>query len=183
MPSAPTVGAMRTVRRGGTYFRLAEPDWIDPLDTSYSQRTGGRWNPPGAFAVLYLNDGVPTSRLQVLHKLVGLPYGPEDLEPSEQHDLVTVEVATLTHLDCISNDGLAAVALPESYPRHRNGRRVTHATCQPIGGRAFERRLAGVACRSAASNATPDNQELAFFARATGPHPTAVARTPFAAWW
>jgi len=183
MPSSPAAGAMRTLRRGGTYFRLAEPGWVDPLDISYSQRTGGRWNPPGAFAVLYLNDSVPTSRLQVLHKLVGLPYGPEDLEPSEQHELVTVEVPTLTHLDCISDDGLAAVALPTSYPRHRNGRPVTHATCQPIGRRAFERQLAGVACRSAATNATPDNQELAFFGRTTGLHPTAAARTPFAAWW
>jgi len=183
MPSAPAAGAMRTLRRGGTYFRLAEPGWVDPLDTSHSRRTGGRWNPPGAFAVLYLNDSVPTSRLQVLHKLTGLPYGPEDLEPSEQHDLVTVEVPTLTHLDCISDDGLAAVALPTSYPRHRNGRQVTRATCQPIGVRAFERQLAGVACRSAATEASPDNQELAFFDRATGLHPAATARRPFAAWW
>jgi hypothetical protein len=171
---------MPTLRRGGTYFRLADPGWIDPLDASYSRRTGGRWNPPGAF---YLNDGVPTSRLQVLHKLAGLPYGPEDLDPSEQHDLITMEVPTLTHLDCISDDGLASVALPASYPRHRNGRPVTHATCQPIGQRAYQRQLAGVACRSAAANATPDNQELALFDRATGPHPTATERTPFAAWW
>ena len=174
---------MRTLRRGGTYFRLAEPGWVDPLDTSYGQRRGGRWNPPGAFAVLYLNDSVPTSRLQVLHKLGGLPYGPEDLEPSAQHDLVTVEVPTLTHLDCVSDDGLAAVALPTSYPRYRNGRPVTHATCQPIGSRAFESRLAGVACRSAATNAKPDNQELAFFDRASGPRPAVTTRTPFAAWW
>ncbi|HEX3519514.1 MAG TPA: hypothetical protein VHT29_10825 [Solirubrobacteraceae bacterium] len=37
--------------------------------------------------------------------------------------------------------------------------------------------------RSAATNATRDNKELAFFHRATGLPPTVAARTPFAAWW
>ena len=82
-----------SVRRGGSdYNRLVEPGWTDPLDSSYSQQTGGRSNATGAFPVLYLNDGVPTARLQVLHKFSGLPYSPEDLDPDAQHDLVELDV-------------------------------------------------------------------------------------------
>ncbi|MGH2997143.1 MAG: hypothetical protein ACRDM9_12585, partial [Gaiellaceae bacterium] len=59
----------RTIRRGGPYNRLAEPSWSDPLDTSYSRRRGGRWNPPGSFGALYLNRDLRIARLQVQHKL------------------------------------------------------------------------------------------------------------------
>ena len=35
-------------------MRVVDPDWADPLDASFSRSGGGRWNPPGAFAALYL---------------------------------------------------------------------------------------------------------------------------------
>src|SRR5918994_949577 len=68
----------RTIRRGGSYNRLAEPSWADLLDTSHSLQYGGRWNPPGSFGVLYLNRDLRMARLQVQHKLIGHPYGVED---------------------------------------------------------------------------------------------------------
>jgi RES domain-containing protein len=97
----------RTVRRGGSYNRLAEPSWANPLDTSYSRQRGGRWNPPGSFGALYLNRDLRMARLQVLHKLSGHPYGIEDLDEAEQHDLVDVEVVAREWLDCAIVAGLA----------------------------------------------------------------------------
>jgi hypothetical protein len=173
----------RTVHRRGRYYRLVEPDWPDPLDSTFSQDAGGRWNAPGAFPVLYLNDTVATARLQVLHKLAGLPYGPEDLNSDEQHDLVSVDVPDGGYLDCITDDGLELLGLPTSYPRHGNGRPVSHATCQPIGQQAWDDGLPGIACRSAATGATRTNEELALFDRGQQPRPAATDRAAFADWW
>lgn len=173
----------RVIERSGQYNRLAEPGRTDPLDSGYSQASGGRWNPPGSFPVLYLNDTIATARLQVLHKLRGLPYGPEDLNPDQQHDLVAVQVPRASYLDCVTDQGLVAVELPPTYPRHRNGRPVTHATCQPVGQQAHDDGLPGIACRSAATGATPINEELAFFDRSRRRWPRLIRRTPFERWW
>lgn len=181
--SATSIAGVELTRRGGEYNRLAEPGWADPLDASYSQGKGGRWNVPGSFPVLYLNDRAATARLQVLHKLAGMPYGPEDLDPSEQHDLVVVRVPERDYLDCVSENGLTRVGLPSTYPRYRNGRPITHAACQPIGQRAWAQGLPGIACRSAAVRATRDNEEFAFFDRPGEPQPQLIGRASFDQWW
>jgi len=70
-------------------------------------------------------------------------------------------------------------AYTPSYPRHPNGRPVTHATCQPVGAAAHNADRPGVACRSAASNESTD-EELAVL------DPEAIAtmrRLPFAEWY
>jgi RES domain-containing protein len=173
----------RTVRRGGSYNRLAEPDWADPLDTSYSQQDGGRWNPPGSFGVLYLNRDLRMARLQVLHKLSGHPYGVEDLDDAEQHDLVDVEVSDREWLDCVTAEGLESVGLPATYPRHRNGRPVRHTTCHPVGQAAFDDEQPGIACRSAATGASPTDEELAVFDRDVGANVQMTERHAFADWF
>jgi RES domain-containing protein len=170
----------RTIRRGGSYNRLAEPSWADPLDTSYSRQRGGRWSPPGSFGVLYLNRDLRTARLQVQHKLRGHPYGVEDLDESEQHDLANVEVAERAWLDCLTVPGLEAVGLPPTYPRHANGRPVRHADCQPIGRAAFDDGRPGIACRSAASLT---DEELAVFDRDADTGVSMTGRQPFADWF
>lgn len=172
------MSAGRSLRRGGAHTRLVEPSWRDPLDTSHSRRTGGRWNASGAFGVLYLNGSLALARLQVAHTLVGQPYAIEDLDPREQHDLVEVEVAGAQFLDCVSDDGLAAMGLPATYPRD-----VPHATCQPIGADAHATDLAGVACRSAAAGATREDEELAVFDRVVGTIVTQGSRRPFGEWY
>jgi RES domain len=170
-----------TVRRGGEYNRLAEPGWQDPLDTSFAKSTGGRWNPPGSFGVLYLNRDERVARLQVDHRLIGQPYGIEDLEPAEQHDLVLVDVPEAERLDCVSDRGLEAVGLPSSYPRSPDGKPVGHPVCQQIGQRAHEAAHTGIACRSAAAGATRSDEELALFE----PHGAldVKKRHPFTAWY
>jgi len=170
------------IHRGGSYNRLAEPSWTDPLDTSYSKQRGGRWNPPGSFGALYLNRDLRMARLQIQHTLRGHPYGVEDLEESEQHDLVAVEVAELDWLDCVTVAGLEAVGLPATYPRHANGWPVRHESCRPIGQAAFNNGRPGIVCRSAARDATISDEELAVFDSAA----TAVRltdRQPFAEWF
>jgi hypothetical protein len=152
-----------TVRRGGEYNRLAEPNWEDPLDTSFARSTGGRWNPPGSFEVLYLNRDERVARLQADHRLAGQPYGIEDLEPAGQHDLVVVDVPEAERLDCVTDRGLEAVGLPSSYPRSPDGEMVGHDVCQEIGQRAYDAAHTGIACRSAATGATPSDEELALF--------------------
>lgn len=170
-----------TVRRGGEYNRLAEPGWEDPLDTSFARSTGGRWNPPASFGVLYLNRDERVARLQADHRLAGQPYGIEDLEPAEQHDLVLLDVPEAERLDCVSDMGLEAVGLPSSYPRARDGAMVGHDVCQQVGRRAHAAAHSGIACRSAATGAARSDEELALFE----PHASLDVRErrPFTTWY
>ena len=55
------------LRRGGTYYRVCDPSWPDPSDTSFSKTQGGRWNPPDrpgrpGFGALYLNATIALAR-------------------------------------------------------------------------------------------------------------------------
>jgi hypothetical protein len=172
-----------TVRRAGTFHRLAEPHWADPLDTSHSRRVGGRWNPPGEFGALYLNATVELARRQAEHKLAGHPYEIEDLEPVFQHDLVEVHVTETDALDLVSASGLAAVGLPRSYPADEHGGRVGHERCRPIGRAAYDEPLPALACRSAARGTANTDEELAIFDRSVSALATHVRRRPFASWF
>jgi hypothetical protein len=170
-----------TVRRGGEYNRLAEPAWLDPLDISFSRTAGGRWNRPGSYGTLYLNLGVTMARAQADHRLAGLPYGVEDLDESEQHDLVEVQVPDGEFLDCVTDHGLEAIDLPASYPRHPDGRAVEHAECWPVGAAARADGRQGVACRSAMQQA-PAGEELAVFDTDVG-GVTQTGRVTFGDWY
>jgi hypothetical protein len=174
----------RTTTRSGEYNRLADPAWEDPLDIAYSKATGGRWNAPGSFGILYLNNGESMARAQVAHKLAGQPFTVEDLDPTEQHDLVEVAVdPPATVLDCVSADGLDAVALPASYPAGGQGAIVGHAMCQPIGAAARADGQDGIACRSAADGTTHGDEELALFDRAVERLVSLTGRRSFAGWY
>jgi RES domain-containing protein len=172
----------QTVRRGGAYNRLADPSWADPLDTTYSMAWGGRWNVPGAFGALYLNRDPRMARLQVHHKLAGQPFDVEDLDPSEQHDLIEVRVDDCDPLDCVTASGLTAVGLPAGYPLDEQGQPVARDACQTVSAEAFATGHPGVACRSAAAGANVSGEELAVFDRDAGlVHQT--ARRPFSDWY
>lgn len=54
-----------TLPNGKIWWRVADPGWENPLDPSFAMRGGGRWNPPGSFAVLYLNEDLDTARLNL----------------------------------------------------------------------------------------------------------------------
>lgn len=174
---------LQQTTRSGAYHRLADPAWADPLDTSHSERVGGRWNPPGAFGALYLNRGERMARLQADHRLAGQPFGIEDLDPLEQHDLVEVEVSEVSVADCATDAGLLAAALPTSYPRDAGGATISHPRCQAVGAAAQSVGMGGVACRSAVPTASPVDEELAVFDPPARERVRIVAQRGFAKWY
>jgi hypothetical protein len=171
----------RALRRGGAYGRLADPAWEDPLDIGFARERGGRWNPPRAFGTLCLNRTVAMARAQIAHRLAGQPFDVEDLDASEQHDLVAVDVPEDDYLDCVTDAGLHAVGLPESYPK-RADVVLSWNECRPIGIAARDGGRPGVACRSAVAAAPPGGEELAVFDVAMDGI-TMTGRRPFADWY
>jgi len=153
------------VTRGGVYVRVADPDWEDPLNGEHAKARGGRWNAPRAFPVVYLNGDVRVARANVLQRFAGLPYGPEDLEPSAAPALVSTVVPEDEFVDVLSDAGCAAVGLPPTYPIDADGAPVSHEACQPVGQDAWDAGLPSIACRSAAPAAPPGGEELARFGR------------------
>lgn len=152
---------MKLTKRGGSYFRVADPEWAQPLDGSYSMVHGGRWNAPGSFAVVYLNQSVDVARANVLRLLEGQPYGPEDLHPDTAPLLVETAVPEDSFVDAVSAPGLTSLGLPPTYPRASTGTVVPHDICQPIGQAAWDAGHVGIACRSAVAV----GEELAWFQR------------------
>lgn len=166
---------------GHQWLRVADPEWNDPLDPSFAARHGGRWNPPGSFPTLYLNEDLVTARAQVTKLLEGSPVQPDDLDAG--FDLVVARLPrSQTVADATSEEGLGALGLPATYPRHANGQPVRQDACQPVGARVHGAGLRGVRARSAA---TPDGsgRELAWFPARQSSRATQVRRTEFRDWW
>ena len=157
---------MITTQVGGTYSRVADPDWDDPIDTDFSFASGGRWNAPGTFPVLYLNETLGAARANVSMRLAEqrrLGITLDMLDPWGLPVLVDVLVSPGTAVDLTSDDGLAAVGLPMSYPLDASGEQVDHACCRPVGAAAHEAQHQGIRARCAALGAGRDDLELAWF--------------------
>src|SRR5712692_1514022 len=123
---------MRHIRRGGSYFRVADPDWSNPLGGSHAARSGGRWNPPNSFLVVYLNGDVRVARANVARKFRGRPYGPELLEPREAPVLVQTTVTDAHYVGIITDEGCVDAGLPKEYPNEPSqGGVVAWERCQP----------------------------------------------------
>jgi RES domain len=167
---------VRTIRRGGPYLRVADPGWDDPLDGRFAAERGGRWNPPESFPVVYLCRSIEVARANVYRKLEGQPYGPEDLLPQNGPVLVRTRVPEARYLNAVTDAGLRDLGLPRTYPLDSRRRPVPWRRCQPIGLRARETGLPGIAARSAATA----GEELAYF----GPRKLARgAVRPFDDWF
>jgi hypothetical protein len=69
-----------TLPKGRVWLRVASSAWKNPLDPSFAQRPGGRWNPPGEYPTLYLNADLATARNQLERMLEGCPAGLDDLD-------------------------------------------------------------------------------------------------------
>lgn len=172
---------VHTLPDGHAWLRVADPDWKDPLDPSYAATHGGRWNPPGSFPTLYLNEDLPTARAQITALLDGSPVQPEDLD--DGFDLV---VATLPRSQQVANaiddEGLERLGLPDTYPRYRNGRPVRHDVCQPIGEGIKNAGLRGIHARSAVVD-DGSGRELAWFPARETSRAAMVRRLIFGDWW
>ncbi|MFB3739416.1 MAG: RES domain-containing protein [Candidatus Velamenicoccus archaeovorus] len=170
----------RHVRRAGPYLRVADPDWVDPLDGSYAAALGGRWNPPGSFPVVYLCATVEVAQAYALRKLEGLPYGLLDLRPHRRPELVTTEVPASRPVDVVTEEGCRAAGLPSTYPRDGRGRPVPWSRCRPVGSAAWEQGEPGIACRTAVP--VERGEELAWFPDHGGPLPL-LGRRAFEDWF
>jgi hypothetical protein len=150
-----------------TCFRVADPDWEDPFDGSYSMLQGQRWNARGSFPVTYLNANEETAEANgryMLSKVAGIGVDVDDLERGQLPVIIPYVVPDRTVLDIISDAGCLDAGLETTYPLDQDGAVVPHSRCQPIGQRAWDAGLDGVGCRSAALLGD-DGRELAWFDR------------------
>lgn len=169
---------MKIVPISGRYYRVADVHWVDPLDPTYAARNSKqRWNPEG-IPCLYLNWDVSTARSNVLKRLEGQPYGPEDLDPAAGPVLIEVDIPEGHAADAFTDDGLVSLGLPPTYPVDINDIPVPREDCQQVGQRVFDANLDGIDNRSAAPGGI---RELAWFPRDS--HPTQVSAHPFDEWW
>jgi hypothetical protein len=170
--------SMKTVPVADLYYRVADPDWADPLDPSFAAAgVGQRWNPPG-LPCLYLHRGEATARANVMRLYAGLPYGPEDLDPATAPLLLDVSLPGGASAAAFTDDGLVELGLPTTYPTEVGGALIPHAACQPVGQDVFDAGLDGVDCRSAAVGG---NRELAWFPH--GSLASEATRRAFDEWW
>lgn len=141
----------RRVRRGGEYLRVANPTWSDPFDSAFSQRAGGRWNPPGSFGALYLNRDIRTASANA-RRFVAEQGGFSlfDLKPERRPVAVCCTVSPRLLANVVTETGLGAVGLPAEYPWQ-----VGWDRCQPIGVGLRAAGEVGIAARSAAECARP----------------------------
>ena len=172
-----------TVPDARVWWRIGDPSWPDPLNPSFAQHRGGRWNPPDNFPTLYLSEGLVTARLNLRAFIAGWPYEPEDLRDDTGPILVGCALPRRQVVcDAHSPAGLHAAGLPDTYPLEPDGTPVTHTRCQPIGAKAKEGNLRGVRARSARS---PDGagRELAWFPATARSVARRVRTLTFAAWY
>jgi RES domain-containing protein len=172
---------MRHVERGGLYFRVCDPSWADPLDTSFAKRHGGRWNPPGAFGVLYLCATIAVAAGNARRVYEGEIATLFDLLPEQRPDLQVTQVDSMRVVDAATEAGLRSLHLPRTYPIG-----VPWQPCQVIGQRAYRNKENGIACRSAdATDRTKivvEGEELVVFDRAVR-YVTRMERLRFAQWY
>ncbi|MEX2527274.1 MAG: RES domain-containing protein [Gemmatimonadota bacterium] len=144
------------------WLRVADPLWTDPLDPSFAAATGGRWNPPDSFPVLYLNADVGTARMQIDRMAVDQPFTADDLDDDAYLLVAATRPRSQSCADAVSRAGLESLGLPPSYPLSAGGEMVERALCQSIGAEIHEVGSRGVWCISAASPVR-SGRELAWF--------------------
>lgn len=148
---------------GWTWWRIAEAGWRNPLDPGFAQGRGGRWNPPGSFPTLYLNEDQVTARLNLRRFIADWPYEPEDLRSDSGPVLVGARLPRNQKVcDAHTPTGIEALGLSATYPFDRRGKAVAHSRCQEIGRDVKQANLRGVRARSAQSR-DGAGRELAWF--------------------
>ncbi len=168
---------------GHRWWRIARADWNNPLDPTFAQRSGGRWNPPQSFATLYLNEDQTTARANMQLFAAAWPYQPEDLRESGAPILVEALLPRDQRVaDGHSQAGVAALGMPSTDPFDRNGSVIGHSVSQPIGARVLEAGLRGVRYRGARLPLGA-GRELAWFPATVRSRARMGAALPFASWF
>jgi RES domain-containing protein len=171
------------VRDGWTWWRIADNAWKNPLDPSYAGRNGGRWNPPGSFPTLYLNEDRVTARLNLRQFIDRWPYEPEDLRSDTGPVLVGATLPRAQDVcDMHTPEGVQKAGLPKSYPLDSKGTLIPHARCQPIGAAVKEAGLRGIRSRSAQSR-DGAGRDLAWFPATARSVATPTTTLAFEEWF
>jgi len=163
---------------GGRCLRVADRDWVDPLDPTFAAQPLGS---AGTRRALTVSTSTGITRLlgaNVTRLFASLPYGPDDLDPATAPLLVEVTIPDGAAADAYTPVGLAVLGLPASFPLDSRGAPIPHVKCQPHGQYAFDAGLDGVDARSAAAGG---DRELAWFPR--GQTLVADPAVPFDDWW
>lgn len=173
----------QSLPNGHVWWRIAQAHWTDPLDSTFAQRAGGRWNPPRSYPTLYLNEDRTTARANMQLFAARWPYEPEDLRDDTGPVLVAATLPRAQRVaDSHTPKGVAALGLAATYPLDSAGAVVAHSICQPIGQSVHDEGLRGVRCR-AARLPLGAGRELAWFPAT----PRSVARSvrviAFADWF
>jgi hypothetical protein len=171
-----------TLAEGHRWLRIADESWEDPLDPTYADIAGGRWNSPGDGPTLYLNADEATARAQIARLLEGTSVDPADLRDDAPYVMVRATLPARQRVaDATTDTGLVALGLPRSYPRRARGGLVPWATCRRAARVVRAEGLRGVLARSAATR-DDVGRELAWFP-ARGARASAVGEpVPFARW-
>lgn len=168
---------------GHRWFRICDARWGEPLDPSFAQVKGGRWNPPHSWPALYLNEDIVTARLNLSAFIAGWPYRPEDLENATGPHLA---VATLPRTQIVADvhtpQGVSCVGLPATYPLDADEKTVRHVVCQGIGAAVAEAGLRGVRCRSAQAPLGA-GRELAWFPATSRSRAHLIERRQYGDWF
>lgn len=165
------------------WWRIADPAWHSPVDPTYAAQVGGRWNPPGSWPTLYLNEDVVTARLNVQLFTAAWPYEPEDLRPEHAPLLVGVTLPRSQRVaDIHTPGGVDAAGLPTTYPRDQDGNLVGHEVCQAVGETAHTAGLRGIRSRSATSP-LGEGRELAWYPASARSQPSITQTRAFMHWY
>ena len=166
---------------GHLWLRLADRAWVDPLDGSFAQETGGRWNPPKSWPTLYFSRDVETARGQILRLLEGTSVNPDDLT-DDAYELVALVLPAMRVVDIVTDEGVVDAGLPLTYPCDAAGQLITHAACQRIAQDAHASGADGIEARSALIPVYPlATTELAWWPGAQAPAQVGE-RVPYGHW-
>ena len=123
---------MRRIIRGGAIIASAIPSWIDPSDTDFSKRKGGRWNPSGEFGALYLNRSLDAA-LANAHRHIESLFGDAatlyDFLPEALPDLQHYDITKRAFVDIVTPKGIASVKLSEGVSGRRCAARYVSTYC------------------------------------------------------
>ncbi len=166
-------------------YRVVRAGWPNPLDTTFSRTTGGRWNAPEAHEVLYAccSESVARSIVADILRIGALEIG--DLRPEYWPVLAELHWTGLP-IDLVSAEGIIAAGFSPEYPRG-----VEHGDTQPYGAVWAALGAEGVLCRSASVfrinregwlGGHEEWSELAIFVENAGIRPGLLRVRPHSDW-
>jgi len=136
------VGAIEPVAFSGRAFRHQAIEWRYSQPGAGARTLGGRWNPPGSFATLYLALSVEVAAAELRRLAARAGRTVDDFMPRH---LLEYEVELAAVLDLTDPATVGAVGLDESQLRGDDA-----TACQEVGEAAHHLGREGILAPSAA---------------------------------